>query len=79
MEIPSTHTVPLSWLFEAASPPIQYRTLTEVVPEAARDQERVAALRDEVLNYKEALAIVRKQKETGLWARICWRPRNRKR
>ena len=67
MEIPSTHTVPLSWLFEAASPPIQYRTLTEVVPEAARDQERVAALREEVLNYKEALAIVRKQKETGLW------------
>lgn len=67
MEIPSTHTVPLSWLYEAASLPIQYRTLTEVVPEPARDLERVAALRDEILNYKEALAIVRKQKETGLW------------
>ena len=67
MEIPSTHTVPLSWLYEAASLPIQYRTLTEVVPEPARDPERVAALRDEILNYKEALAIVRKQKETGLW------------
>lgn len=67
MEIPSTHTVPLSWLSEAASPPIQYRTLTEVVPEPARDPERVAALRDQVLRYKEALAIVRKQKETGLW------------
>lgn len=67
MEIPSTHTVPLSWLSEAASPPIQYRTLTEVVPESARDPERVAALRDQVLRYKEALAIVRKQKETGLW------------
>jgi len=67
LEIPSTHTVPLSWLYEAASLPIQYRTLTEVVPESARDIERVAALRDEVLNYKEALAIVRKQKETGLW------------
>jgi len=67
LEIPSTHTVPLSWLYEAASLPIQYRTLTEVVPEPARDIERVAALRDEVLNYKEALAIVRKQKETGLW------------
>ena len=67
MEIPSTHTIPLSWLYEAASLPIQYRTLTEVVPEPARDPERVASLRDEVLNYKEALAIVRKQKETGLW------------
>lgn len=67
MEIPSTHTVPLSWLYEAASPPIQFRALMEVVPEPARDSERVAALREEVLHYKEALAIVRKQKETGLW------------
>lgn len=67
MEIPSTHTVPLSWLYEAASPPIQYRTLTEIVPEPARDLERLAVLRDEILHYKEAVAIVRKQKDTGLW------------
>jgi hypothetical protein len=67
LEIPSTHTVPLSWLYEAASPPIQYRTLTEVVPEPARDLERVAALHDEIQHYKEALALVRKQKDTGLW------------
>jgi len=67
LEIPSTHTVPLSWIFEAASPPIQYRTLTEVIPDSARDAERVEALREEVLHYKEALAIARKQKETGLW------------
>lgn len=67
MEIPSTHTVPLSWLYEAASLPIQYRTLTEVVPEPSRDFERVTALRDEILHYKEAVAIVRKQKDTGLW------------
>ncbi len=67
MEIPSTHTVPLSWVFEAASLPIQYRTLSEVVPEPARDFERLAAARDQILYYKEALAIVRKQKDTGLW------------
>ena len=67
MEIPSTHTVPLSWLHEAASLPIQYRTLAEVVPESARDLERLASLREQILHYKEALAIVRKQKETGLW------------
>ena len=67
MEIPSTHTVPLSWLYEAASLPIQFRTLTEVVPEPARDLERATALREEILQYKEALAIVRKQKDTGLW------------
>lgn len=67
MEIPATHTVPLSWLTEAASIPIQYRTWTEVVPEPARDVDRVAQLRDEVLRYKEAVAIARKQKDTGLW------------
>jgi len=67
LEIPSTHTVPLSWLFEAASPPIQYRTLTEVIPESGRDLERVTALREQVLHDKEALAITRKQKDTGLW------------
>lgn len=67
MEIPSTHTVPLSWLHEAASLPIQYRTLTEVIPESSRDVEQVTALREQILHYKEAVAIVRKQKETGLW------------
>jgi hypothetical protein len=67
LEIPSGHRLPLSWLAEAASLPIQYRALTEVVPEAARDPERVAVLRAQVLQYKEALALVRKQKETGLW------------
>ena len=59
--------MPLSWLFEAASPPIQYRAIAEVAPEAARDPERLAALHAEVLNYKPAQAIVRKQKHTGLW------------
>ena len=67
MEIPSTHRLPLSWLFEAASLPIQYRALAEAAPDAARDPERLAALRGQLLQYKEALAIVRKQKETGLW------------
>src|SRR3989454_9916972 len=67
LEIPSTHTVPLSWLYEAASLPIQYRTLTEVVPEPARDFEQVTALREQIVHYKDALAIARKQKDTGLW------------
>ena len=67
MEIPSTHTVPLSWLYEAASLPIQFRTLLEVVPEPARDPERVTQLREEILRYKESLAIIRKQKDSGLW------------
>jgi hypothetical protein len=54
-------------LEEAASLPIQYRALTEAAPDSARDPVRVAALREQVLQYKEALAIARKQKESGLW------------
>ncbi|MGH7673047.1 MAG: hypothetical protein ACREMC_09105, partial [Gemmatimonadales bacterium] len=67
MEIPSTYRLPLSWLFEAASLPIQYRALSEAAPDVAREPERIAALRGQLLQYKEALAIVRKQKDTGLW------------
>jgi len=54
-------------LYEAASPSIQYRALTEVAPESARDPERVAALHAAVLQDKRALAIARKQKDNGLW------------
>lgn len=67
LEIPSAHRLPLSWLFEASSLPIQYRALTEAAPEGAREPERVAVLRAHILQYKEALAIARKQKDTGLW------------
>ena len=59
--------MPLSWLLEAASPPIQYRAYAEVVRESERDPERLAVLRQAVLEYKVALAIARKQKSTGLW------------
>jgi len=57
----------LSWIYEAASLPIQFRTLTEVVPEQARDVERLTALTGGIVHYKESLAIIRKQKDTGLW------------
>lgn len=57
----------MSWLLEAASPPIQYRTLAEIVPESARDPERLALLRTAVLVYKPAQAIARKQKDSGIW------------
>jgi hypothetical protein len=54
-------------LVEAASPPLVYRAYAEVVPEAARDAERLETLRQAVLHYKPAQAIARKQKATGLW------------
>ena len=67
MELPASHRLPLSWLLEAASPPIQYRALAEAAPESARDPELLATLRQAVLDYKPAHAIARKQRDTGLW------------
>src|SRR2546422_1312060 len=67
LELPTSHRLPLSWLVEAASPPVVYRAYAEVVPEAERDSARLEALRESVLHYKPAQAIARKQKATGLW------------
>lgn len=67
LELPGTHRLPLTWLYQAGSPSIQFRALTEVVPAQARDPERVAALQAAVLADRGALAIARKQKDTGLW------------
>ena len=68
LELPTSHRLPLSWLLQAASPPIQYRAYAEVVPEAGRDPGQFAALRAAALEYKPAQAIARKQRETGLWS-----------
>jgi len=57
----------LSWLYEAASPALQYRALAEVAPPSARDPDRLAALRAAVLAYKPATAVARKQRESGVW------------
>jgi hypothetical protein len=67
LELPTSHRLPLSWLLEAASPPIQYRAYAEIVPESARDPERLAALRRALLEYKVPREIVRRQKSNGLW------------
>ena len=67
LELPTSHRLPLSWLLEAASPPLQYRAYAEVVPEGQQDPERLAALRQALLEYKPALAIIRKQRPIGLW------------
>jgi len=67
LELPTTHRLPLSWLMEAASVPIQYRAMAEAAPEGSRDPERLADLATQAFEYKPAQAIARKQKDSGLW------------
>ena len=54
-------------MLQAASAPIQYRAVAEVVPEGLRDPAQLEALRAAAFAYKPAHAIARKQKDTGLW------------
>ena len=63
-----SHRVPVTWLREHASVPIRLRTLTEILPAEAADQDEVAALRTELLTYKGVTQVERKQRGTGIWA-----------
>lgn len=67
MELPTSHRLPLSWLLEAASTPIQYRAYAEIVPESARDPAQLETLRAAAVEYKPAQAIARRQRDNGLW------------
>jgi hypothetical protein len=67
VELPTSHPLPLSWLLEAASIPIQYRAYAEVVPPGDRTTVQLESLRAAVLDYKPAQAIARRQRDTGLW------------
>lgn len=67
LELPTSHRLPLSWLLEAASTPLQYRAYAEIVPESLRDTGQLEALRAADLAYKPANAIARRQADNGLW------------
>src|SRR5438270_11997920 len=66
LELPTSHRFPLSWLLEAASPPLQYRAHAEGAREADRDPARLAALRQAAGEYKVAQPMAPKQNPTGL-------------
>src|SRR5881398_801754 len=65
LELPTSHRFPLSWLLEAASPPLQYRAYAEVVRESDRDPVRLAARRDALVQDNVAAARRESQKPTG--------------
>jgi hypothetical protein len=59
-------TAILPWLLEKGCPPIQYRTLTEILDRPAHDPA-VQRAREGAANYKPAVTIARAQKESGVW------------
>jgi hypothetical protein len=57
----------LTWLLENAGPSIRYRAYTELAPAGYASPEAIAAEHSAVAESKTALAVVKKQKDTGVW------------
>jgi hypothetical protein len=67
LELPTQHRIPLTWLLENAGPSIRYRSYTELAPAGYASAEVIAAAHQAVVDSKTALAVVKKQKDNGVW------------
>lgn len=67
LDLPSEHRIPLTWLLENAGASIRYRTYRELAPEGYALPEVIEAAHQSILESKPALAVVKKQKDTGIW------------
>ncbi len=67
LELPNHHRVPLSWLVSHAGDCVRYRTYTELAPSGYSTAEVIAAARQAVTQSKAGLAVVKKQKDNGVW------------
>ncbi|MEO8201904.1 MAG: hypothetical protein ABI679_15340, partial [Gemmatimonadota bacterium] len=68
MDLPSEHRVPLTWLLQNAGETVRYRTLAELAPEGFSRPEDLLTAHQAIVESKTAVALVRKQKESGIWA-----------
>ena len=68
LELASQHRIPLSWLIQHGGETIRFRTLRELAPEGYAPPEAVAAAHAAVPGSKAALAVAKKQKDSGVWA-----------
>jgi hypothetical protein len=67
LDLPTEHRVPLTWLLENAGASIRYRTYRELAPEGYVAPEALQAAQLAVSDSKPALAVVKKQKDNGIW------------
>ncbi len=67
LELPNQHRIPLTWLLENAGASIRYRALTELAPAGFAAPETIEAAHLAVCESKTAVAVVKKQKDTGTW------------
>ena len=67
LELPTAHRIPISWLLQYAGETIRYRTMTELAPPGMFEPAAIQAAHDAITQSKPALAVVKKQKDTGVW------------
>jgi hypothetical protein len=68
LELPTHHRVPLGWLIEHGNEVVKLRTYRDLAPPGTVPPDTIEALVQAVANSKTALAIVKKQKDNGIWA-----------
>jgi hypothetical protein len=67
LELPTTHRIPISWLLQNGGESIRYRTMAELAMPGMFDAAALEAAGQAVAQSKGALAVVKKQKDTGVW------------
>ncbi|HEU4570660.1 MAG TPA: hypothetical protein VFS07_08820 [Gemmatimonadales bacterium] len=67
MELPTSHRVPLSWLLEHGGESIRYRLLAEIAPAHTLAPDALATERAHLPASKGVQAVVKRQKDTGIW------------
>ncbi|MGB7211315.1 MAG: hypothetical protein WBC97_01695 [Gemmatimonadales bacterium] len=67
LELPTHHRIPLTWLLEHGGESIRYRSLGEFAPAGSVPAEQIEAAQMAIIESKAALAVTKKQKETGVW------------
>jgi hypothetical protein len=67
VDLPTTHRVPLTWLLQHGNEAIRYRTLSELAPPGHATPEQLTAAQQALVESKVAAAVVKKQKDNGIW------------
>jgi hypothetical protein len=67
LELASQHRIPLAWLLQHGGESIRYRTLRELAPDGYAPPGALAEAEAALQVSKPALAVIKKQKDTGTW------------
>jgi hypothetical protein len=68
LDLPTEHRIPLSWLLQHGGETVRLRTLAELAPEGSLRPEEFLISEQAIVESKPAATVVRKQRDTGIWA-----------